>query len=225
MVADQRRNAEFEGGNEMARYTGPDCRLCRREGMKLYLKGERCFTDHCPFDRRSYAPGDHGRQRGKLSQYGTQLRAKQVMKRIYGIVERQFERYFEKALRMSGDTRENLVRLVESRVDNTVYRMGFAINRKQARQLVTHGHFLVNGMKIDVPSYRLKPGDVIEVSEKSRSLNVIRQAVETSKDRTKVPWIEVDADSFRGTFVRFPNLEEVTDLPVDVQAIVEFYSR
>ncbi len=209
MVADQRRSAEFEGGNEMARYTGPDCRLCRREGMKLYLKGERCFTEHCAFDRRSYAPGDHGRQRGKLSQYGTQLRAKQVMKRIYGIVERQFERYFEKALRMSGDTRENLVRLVESRVDNIVYRMGFSINRKQARQLVTHGHFLVNGMKIDVPSYRLKPGDTIEVSEKSRSVGAIKQAVETSKDRTKVPWIEVDLDSYKGTFVRYPNLEEV----------------
>jgi len=147
------------------------------------------------------------------------------MKRIYGIVERQFERYFEKALRMSGDTRENLVRLVESRVDNIVYRMGFSINRKQARQLVTHGHFLVNGMKIDVPSYRLKPGDTIEVSEKSRSVGAIKQAVETSKDRTKVPWIEVDLDSYKGTFVRYPNLEEVTDLPVDVQAIVEFYSR
>ncbi|ABV33172.1 MULTISPECIES: 30S ribosomal protein S4 [Pseudothermotoga] len=209
----------------MARYTGPICRLCRREGMKLYLKGERCFTEHCAFDKRPYAPGDHGRQRGKLSQYGTQLRAKQVMRVIYGIPERQFEHYFEKALGMSGDTRENLVRLVESRVDNIVYRLGFAISRRQARQLVTHGHFSVNGVKIDIPSYKLRPGDIVEVREKSRSLAAIKHAVESSKDRTQVPWVEVDFDSYRGTFLRLPNLEEVTDLPVDVQAIVEFYSR
>jgi small subunit ribosomal protein S4 len=147
------------------------------------------------------------------------------MRVIYGIPERQFEHYFEKALGMSGDTRENLVRLVESRVDNIVYRLGFAISRRQARQLVTHGHFSVNGVKIDIPSYKLRPGDIVEVREKSRSLAAIKHAVESSKDRTQVPWVEVDFDSYRGTFLRLPNLEEVTDLPVDVQAIVEFYSR
>ncbi len=207
----------------MARYTGPLCRLCRREGMKLYLKGERCFTDKCAYDRRPYAPGMHGKNRGKLSQYGLQLRSKQVMKRIYGILERQFERYFEKALRMAGDTRENLVRIVESRLDNVVYRLGFAVNRRQARQLVTHGHFSVNGRKVDLPSLLLRPGDVVELRDKS--LGVVKQVVELTKDRTHVPWVEIDFENLRGTFLRYPRLEEVTDLPVDVQAIVEHYSR
>ncbi|AJC72983.1 30S ribosomal protein S4 [Pseudothermotoga hypogea DSM 11164 = NBRC 106472] len=209
----------------MARYTGPVCRLCRREGMKLYLKGERCFTEKCAFDRRPFAPGDHGRSRGKTSQYAFQLRSKQVMKRIYGILERQFRRYFDRALRMTGDTRENLVRLVESRLDNVVFRMGFAINRRQARQLVTHGHFLVNGKRVNIPSYLLKPGDIVEVKESSRSIEVIKRSVELAKGRTIAPWIQVDFDAYRGTFERAPKLEELTDLPVDVQAIVELYSR
>lgn len=209
----------------MARYTGPACKLCRREGMKLYLKGERCFTENCAFDRRPYAPGDHGKGRSKLSQYGTQLRSKQTMKRIYGVLEQQFERYYEKAQRMAGDTRENLVRIVESRLDNIVYRMGFAPNRKLARQLVNHGHVIVNGRRVNIPSYCLKPGDTVEIRERSRSIPSIKQAVEQSKDRTKVDWVEVGTDSFKGTFLRYPNLDEVTDLPVDVQAIVEFYSR
>ncbi len=207
----------------MARYTEPLCRLCRREGMKLYLKGERCFTDRCAFERRPYAPGMHGRNRGKLSQYGLQLRSKQVMKRIYGILERQFERYFERAQKMQGDTRENLVKLVESRLDNVVYRLGFAINRRQARQLVTHGHFSVNGRKVDVPSLLLRPGDVVELRDKS--LAVVKQTIELTKDRTRVPWVESDFENSKGIFLRYPKLEEVTDLPVDVQAIVEYYSR
>ncbi|AEH50802.1 30S ribosomal protein S4 [Pseudothermotoga thermarum] len=207
----------------MARYTGPLCRLCRREGMKLYLKGERCFTDRCAFERRPYAPGMHGRNRGKLSQYGLQLRSKQIVKRIYGILERQFKRYFEKALKMPGDTRENLVRLLESRLDNVVYRLGFAINRRQARQLVNHGHFLVNGKKVNIPSMLLKPGDVVELKDKS--LAVVRQVVELTKDRTRVPWVETDFENLKGTFLRYPKLEEVTDLPADMQAVVEFYSR
>lgn len=209
----------------MARYTGPTCRLCRREGMKLYLKGERCYTDKCSFERRPYPPGQHGRARRKLTQYAIQLRSKQTMKRIYGILEKQFKNYFVKAQKMSGDTRENLVRLVESRLDNVVYRMGFAINRRQARQLVNHGHFLVNGRKVNIPSYLLKPGDVVEVREKSRDIQPIKDSIEFNKDKNRVPWIEVDYDNYKGTYLRYPKLEEVIDLPVDVQTIVEFYSR
>jgi len=209
----------------MARYTGPVCRLCRREGMKLYLKGEKCYTDKCPFEKRPYPPGQHGRARRKLTQYAIQLRSKQTMKRIYGILEKQFKNYFVKAQKMAGDTRENLVRFVESRLDNVVYRMGFAVNRRQARQLVNHGHFLVNGKKVDIPSYLLKPGDVVEVREKSRDIQPVKDAIEFNRDKNRVPWIEVDYDNYRGTYLRHPKLEEVTDLPVDVQTIVEFYSR
>ncbi|ACM23196.1 MULTISPECIES: 30S ribosomal protein S4 [Thermotoga] len=209
----------------MARYTGPVCRLCRREGMKLYLKGERCYTDKCAFDRRPYAPGQHGQRRSKLTQYGIQLRAKQTVKRIYGILERQFERYVEKAMKRAGDTRENLIQLLEARLDNVVYRMGFAINRRQARQLVNHGHFLVNGKKVDIPSYLLRPNDVVEVREKSRDIEVIKKAIEFNRERNTVPWIEVDFDNYKGTFLRYPRLEEVTDLPVDLQTVIEFYSR
>ncbi len=209
----------------MGRYTGPVCRLCRREGMKLYLKGEKCYTDKCPFERRPYPPGQHGRRRSKLTQYAIQLRAKQAMKRMYGIMERQFRRYFERAQKMKGDTRENLVRLVESRLDNVVYRLGFAISRNQARQLVNHGHFLVNGKKVDIPSYLLRPGDVIEVREKSRSIEPIQKAIEFNKGRDIMPWLEVDYDNFRGTYLRYPKLAEVRDLPVNVQDIIEFYSR
>ena len=209
----------------MARYTGPLCRLCRREGMKLYLKGERCYTDKCAFERRPYAPGQHGQARRKLTQYGIQLRAKQTVKRIYGILERQFERYVEKAMKKAGDTRENLIQLLEARLDNVVYRMGFAVNRRQARQLVNHGHFLVNGEKVDIPSYLLKPGDVVEVREKSRELEVIRKALALNKERNVAPWLEVDRDGFKGVFLRYPKLEEVTDLPVDLQVVFEFYSR
>lgn len=209
----------------MGRYTGPVCRLCRREGMKLYLKGEKCYTDKCPFERRPYPPGQHGRRRSKLTQYAIQLRAKQAMKRMYGVMERQFRRYFEKAQKMKGDTRENLVKLIESRLDNVVYRLGFAISRNQARQLVNHGHFLVNGRKVDIPSYLLRPGDVIEVREKSRSIEPIQKAIEFNRGRDIMPWLEVDYDNFRGTYLRYPQLAEVRDLPVNVQDIVEFYSR
>lgn len=209
----------------MARYTGPQCKLCRREGMKLYLKGERCFTDKCAFDKRPYAPGDHGRDRKKLTQYGIQLRAKQTMKRIYGVLESQFRRYYEKASKQSGDTRENLVLQVERRLDNVVYRLGFAVNRTTARQLVTHGHFLVNGKKVSIPSYKVRPGDVIEVKEKSRSIEPIKNAIEINKDKNRMPWVSVDYDNFKGVYERHPKLEEVIDLPVDVQAIIELYSR
>ncbi len=209
----------------MGRYTGPVCKLCRREGMKLYLKGEKCYSDKCPYDRRPYPPGQHGRRRSKPTQYAIQLRAKQAMKRMYGIMERQFRRYFEKAQKMRGDTRENLVTLVESRLDNVVYRLGFAMSRNQARQFVNHGHFLVNGRKVDIPSYLLRPGDVVEVKEKSRSIEPIKASIEFNSGRDLMPWLEVDYDNFRGTYLRYPKLAEVRDLPVNVQDIIEFYSR
>ncbi len=209
----------------MGRYTGPVCKLCRREGMKLYLKGEKCYSDKCPYDRRPYPPGQHGRRRAKLTQYAKQLRAKQAMKRMYGVMERQFRRYFERAQKMRGDTRENLVKLVESRLDNVVYRLGFAMSRNQARQLVSHGHFLVNGKKVDIPSYLLRPGDVVEVREKSRSLEPIKNAIEFNSGRDIMPWLETDYDNFKGTYLRYPSLAEVRDLPVNVQDIIEFYSR
>ncbi|MGB9614891.1 MAG: 30S ribosomal protein S4 [Fervidobacterium sp.] len=209
----------------MARYTGPLCKLCRREGMKLYLKGERCFSEKCPFDKRPFAPGQHGREKKKLTQYGLQLRAKQTMKRIYGVLEKQFRIYYERAVKQSGDTRENLVSQVERRLDNVVYRLGFAINRRVARQLVSHGHILVNGKKVDIPSYQVKPGDVISIKESSKSIEPIKQAIEQNKGRAIANWLEVDFDQFKGIYVRNPKLEEITDLPVNVQAIVEFYSR
>ncbi|ABR30841.1 30S ribosomal protein S4 [Thermosipho melanesiensis] len=209
----------------MARYTGPQCKLCRREGMKLYLKGERCFTDKCAFDRRPFAPGDHGREKKKLTQYGIQLRAKQTMKRIYGVLEAQFRRYYEKAAKKSGDTRENLVVQVERRLDNVVYRLGFAVNRTTARQLVSHGHFLVNGKKVNIPSYQVRPGDVIEVREKSKDILPIKNAIELNKDKNRMPWLSVDFENYKGVYERHPKLEEVIDLPVDVQAIIELYSR
>jgi len=209
----------------MARYTGALCRLCRREGMKLYLKGERCFSEKCPFDKRPFAPGQHGREKKKLTQYGLQLRAKQTMKRIYGVLEKQFRIYYERAAKQAGDTRENLIAQVERRLDNVVYRLGFAINRRTARQLVSHGHILVNGKKVDIPSFQVRPGDVISIKESSRGIQPIKQALELNKGRAVAPWLEVDYDQFTGKYVRNPKLEEVTDLPVNVQAIVEFYSR
>jgi len=208
----------------MARYTGPVCRLCRREGIKLYLKGERCYTDKCAFEKRPYPPGQHGRRRTKLTQYAVQLRAKQAMKRMYGVLERQFKRYFMEAQRRKGVTGDYLVQIVESRLDNVVFRLGFATSRRQARQLVNHGHFMVNGRKVDIPSYRVRPGDVIEVRPKSRDIEPIKRAVELARERTPYSWLEVDYDELRGTFLRYPERDEI-DLPVDVQAIVELYSK
>ncbi|HCZ06875.1 MAG TPA: 30S ribosomal protein S4 [Thermotogae bacterium] len=208
----------------MARYTGPVCRLCRREGIKLYLKGERCYTEKCALEKRPYPPGQHGRRRTKLTQYAMQLRAKQAMKRMYGILERQFKKYFAEAQRKKGVTGDYLVQIVESRLDNVVFRLGFATSRRQARQLVNHGHFLVNGKKVDIPSYRVRPGDVIEVRPKSRDIEPIKHAVELARERTPYSWLEVDYDELRGTFLRYPERDEI-DLPVDVQAIVELYSK
>ncbi|WGS65344.1 30S ribosomal protein S4 [Marinitoga aeolica] len=209
----------------MARYIGSLCKLCRREGFKLYLKGERCYTDKCALARRPYAPGQHGKQAKKPTQYGLQLRAKQALKRIYGVLERQFRRYFEEASRKEGNTGENLMRILETRLDNVVYQMGYAVNRRTARQLVRHGHFLVNGRKVDIPSYRVKPGDVIEVKEKSRSILPIKQGIELAQKANKrLDWIEVDYNAFKGSFLRLPTLDEM-EVPVDLQAIIELYSK
>ena len=209
----------------MARYIEAGCRLCRRENLKLFLKGDRCYTDKCAFERRSYAPGQHGQRRGgKLSDYGIQLREKQKVKRIYGVFEGQFRRYYYKAERQKGITGTNLLVLLERRLDNIVYRMGFASSREQARQLVRHNHFTVDGKKVNIPSYQVKSGDVIEVREKSRKIPVIQEAMETVVRREMPPWIEVDGDNFRGVVKAFPSREELT-MPINEQLIVELYSK
>lgn len=206
----------------MARYTGPSCRLCRREGQKLYLKGERCYSDKCAVSRRGYAPGQHGQARKKLSNYGLQLREKQKAKRFYGLIETQFRTYFEKAEKMQGITGENLLRILETRLDNVVYRMGFAASRKEARQLVTHGHFTVNGKKVDIPSYLVSVGDVIKVKEKSVSSPKFKQMAEEAKN---VPnWVEVSAENLEGKVVSLPTREDI-DIPIAEHLIVELYSR
>lgn len=211
----------------MARYTGPVCRMCRTEQKKLMLKGARCQSDKCPLNKKRAAPGKDPKGRpGKRSEYGTQLREKQRIRHMYGMLEKQFHLTFEKALRMPGVTGENLVRLLESRLDNVVYRMHFAVNRTTARQLVLHGHILVNGKKVDIPGYEVKPNDVIEVKEKSKKLAVVQSALsEISKSGT-MPWVNVDVDAVKGTFTQYPQRNEVTDLAdVKEQLVVEFYSK
>ena len=210
----------------MARYTGPVCRLCRTEGTKLCLKGDRCKSDKCPINKKRTAPGKDPKARtGKRSEYGLQLREKQKIKRMYGMLEKQFHLTFESALRMPGVTGENLVRLLESRLDNVVYRMHFASCRNQARQVVLHRHVLVNGRIVNIPSYQVKPGDVIEVKEKSKKLAVIQDGLkEVSKSGTS-SWLTVDEDAVKGTFVQYPRREEVADLAdVKEQLVVELYS-
>lgn len=211
----------------MARYTGPVCRLCRTEGTKLCLKGDRCKSDKCPINKKRTAPGKDPKARtGKRSEYGLQLREKQKIKRMYGMLEKQFHLTFESALRMPGVTGENLVRLLESRLDNVVYRMHFASCRNQARQVVLHRHVLVNGRIVNIPSYQVKPGDVIEVKEKSKKLAVIQDGLkEVSKSGTS-SWLTVDEDAVKGTFVQYPRREEVADLAdVKEQLVVELYSK
>lgn len=208
----------------MARYTGPVCKLCRREGAKLYLKGDRCYTNKCAIDRRGYAPGQHGQGRKKVSEYGIQLREKQKTRRIYGVLETQFRNYFAKAERQQGITGENLLRLLERRLDNVIYRMGYAGSRVEARQLVRHGHFAVNGRKVNIPSFLCKVGDVIEVREKSRDNNRIKEMAEQAARRTPSAWLEVSADQFSGRLTALPAREEI-DIPVEEHLIVELYSR
>ena len=208
----------------MARYTGSVCRLCRREATKLFLKGERCYTEKCSFDRRPYPPGQHGQGRMRPSNYRDQLREKQKVKRIYGILEKQFRLYFKKADRMKGVTGENLLGLLEKRLDSTVFRMGFASSRTEARQLVRHGHFRVNGRKVNIPSYQVRSGDVIDIKERSRKMARITTSLETSDRRPTVTWIEVDKKELQGTVKGVPVRDELT-LPINEQLIVELYSK
>ena len=208
----------------MARYLGPACRLCRREGMQLYLKGDRCYTDKCALERRHYPPGQHGQRRGKLSDYGLQLREKQKVKRMYGVMEKQFRGYFHKAERQRGVTGANLLVLLERRLDNIVYRLGFGNSRTQARQLVRHNHFLVNGVRVNVPSFLVRQGDVVQVTEKSRTLPLIRDAMEAVARRGTPAWLEFDKDQAWGKMVMFPTREDIT-MPIQEHLIVELYSK
>ncbi|NLJ98469.1 MAG: 30S ribosomal protein S4 [Tissierellia bacterium] len=207
----------------MARYTGPVCRLCRREGQKLYLKGDKCYTDKCPVSKRNFPPGQHGQSRKKVTEYGLQLREKQKVRRFYGIQESQMRKYFGMADRMQGITGENLLKLLELRLDNVIYRMGFASSRAEARQLVTHGHFLVNGSKMDIPSSILKVGDVIEVKGRSKNSPKFKEAVENHKGST-VGWLDVTVEEMKGRIVTEPTREDI-DIPIEEHLIVELYSK
>jgi len=209
----------------MARYTDPSCRLCRRERQKLFLKGTKCFTEKCPVERRGFPPGQHGQsRRSKISEYGVQLREKQKVRRTYGLMERQFRNYFARALKQTGRTGETLVKFLERRLDNVVYRMGLAPSRKAARQMVTHGHFLVNKRSVNVPSYLLRPGDVVQVRENSKKLEVIHASMKRMKDSAMLPWLSLDKANMAGTFLSIP---ERADIPLnaDEQLIVELYSK
>ena len=207
----------------MARYSGPACRLCRREGMKLFLKGERCYTEKCAIEKRNFPPGQHGKTRKqKLAGYGVQLREKQKVKRIYGVLEDQFRRYFEAADRTRGITGETLLQLLERRFDNVVYRLGLATSRPQARQLVRHGHFLVNGKKVDIPSYSLRAGDVVTIKSTSTKNATILHAMEEVKGRGVPGWLTFDGEA--GKIMSLPTREQI-NLPVQEQLIVELYSK
>ena len=208
----------------MARYTGAVCRLCRREGQKLFLKGERCYSEKCSVGIRAYAPGQHGQGRKKSSEYGLQLRAKQTARRFYGVQENQFHHYFEIAERKQGITGDNLLRILESRLDNVVYRVGFASSRAEARQLVGHGHYEVNGKRVDIASYLLKAGDVITICEKSRGSEKIKAVVEANSARPVPQWIDVDRDALSAKVINLPTREQI-EAPVEEQLIVEFYSK
>ena len=206
----------------MARYTGATCKLCRREGMKLFLKGDRCYTDKCAFVKRSYAPGQHGANRKKVSEYGMQLREKQKAKRIYGVLENQFRNTYERAEKIKGVTGENLLKLLEMRLDNVVFRLGFASSRVEARQLVNHGHFLVNGKKVDIASYKVSVNDVISVREKSRASEKFKTFVENPKALPQ--WLTANLENFEGKVVAEPSREDI-DVPVNETLIVELYSK
>ena len=206
----------------MARDTSPQCKQCRREGVKLFLKGERCLTDKCSVERRSYAPGEHGRGRVKQSEYLLQLREKQKARRYYQVLEKQFHEYYEAASRKSGITGENLLRLLEMRLDNVVYRLGFGASRRQARQLVRHAHFTVNGRKVDIPAYQVRPDDIIAVRSNSKAAGVVRTATDLTSSVS--PWLLADHDNLTGKVLRAPERDEI-DAPVQEQLIVELYSK
>lgn len=208
----------------MARYIGSVCRQCRREGEKLYLKGDRCYSDKCSVQRRAYAPGQHGQNRKKMSEYQLQLREKQKLRRIYGVLERQFSRYFTLAERKKGITGDNLLQILESRLDNIVFRMGFAESRKEARQLVCHGHFLVNGKKVNIPSYLTKNGDVISIKEGSQESLKFKEILQAAAEKGVPDWLEVDVENKTGKIKSLPAREQI-DIPVKEHLIVELYSR
>jgi small subunit ribosomal protein S4 len=208
----------------VARYIDPVCKLCRREALKLFLKGDRCFTVKCAIEKRNYPPGDHGQRRSKPSEYGLQLREKQKMKRIYGIQETQFRNYFAMAERQKGVTGENLVRLLEQRLDSVVHRLGFGASRAQARMLIGHGHILVNGRRVTIPSFLLRAGDVVEVKPASRDREAIKAALEGAKKRRLPSWLELDAAAFKGTVRSLPSKEEMA-IPVQEQLVVALYSK
>ena len=208
----------------MARYKDEQCRICRREGQKLFLKGSRCYSDKCSVSRRNYAPGQHGQKKAKLSEYGTQLREKQKTKSFYGVGERQFRKYFEMASNKKGITGDNLLQILESRLDNVVYRLGYGSSRAQARQLVNHGHFDVNGKKVDIVSYLVKPGDVITVRENKKDSAIIKENVEANASRPVPAWLEKDVENLSGKVIRLAAREDV-DLAVEEHLIVELYSK
>lgn len=216
--------AECERRNLLGRYIGSVCRLCRRENLKMFLKGDRCYSDKCAFDRRGYAPGQHGQRRRKFSDYGIQLREKQKVKRMYGLLEGQFRGSFSRAERARGITGTNLLIFLERRLDNVAYRLGFANSRAQARQLVRHNHFVVNGKKMNVPSYLVKVGDTIEVRDKSRKMAVVSDAMDAVVRRGIPAWLELSKEQFRGTVKAYPTREELT-MPIQEQLIVELYSK
>ena len=208
----------------MARYTGAVCRLCRREGQKLFLKGERCYSDKCAIGRRAYAPGQHGQGRKKVSEYGIQLRAKQATRRYYGVLENQFRHYYELAEKREGKTGEQLLILLESRLDNVVYRLGWANSRKEARQLVVHNHFTVNGKNVNIPSFLVKEGDVISVKEKSRGSEKFKAILESNASRPVPKWLDLNKETLEGKVISMPTREDI-DLAVEETLIVELYSK
>ena len=208
----------------MARYIGPACKLCRRENMKLFLKGERCYTDKCSFDRRPYPPGMHGQRRSKVTEFGVRMREKQKVRRIYGLLERQFAGYFEEADRLKGVTGTNLLSLLERRLDSVIFRLGFGATRTDARQLVRHKHVQVNGRTVNIPSFLVKPGDKVAIREASKPSARIATALEVAARREQPEWLELDRDNLVGTVRMMPNREAIT-LPISEQLIVEFYSR
>ena len=208
----------------MARYKDEQCRICRREGQKLFLKGDRCYTDKCSVSRRNYAPGEHGQKKAKLSEYGTQLREKQKTKSFYGVGEKQFRKYFDMASNKKGITGENLLQILESRLDNVVYRLGYGASRAQARQIVNHGLFEVNGKKVDIASYLVKPGDIIVVRELKKDKTIIKNNIEPNSARPVPAWLEKDAEKLSGKVVRLATREDI-DLPVQEHLIVELYSK
>lgn len=208
----------------MARYTEAVCRLCRREGQKLFLKGERCYTDKCAITRRAYAPGQHGQGRKKNSEYGVQLRAKQMTRRYYGVLESQFRHYYDMAEKKGGKTGETLLALLESRLDNVVYRLGWGNSRAEARQLVVHGHYTVNGRRVDIPSFLVKPGDVISIKEGSRQSDKFKSILETNASRPVPKWLDLNRETLEAKVIALPTRDEI-DLAVEETLIVELYSK